>query len=321
MIEKQLEMVSPDLVDTDPSDEVDMKRLIMRLWRRRWLAPLFFVLTLVPAIMYLHTAQYKYLAELSVTPAEQSGPKIAGNLASLGSLVGVDIGAQSTTAFGIFGYTVRSYPVAERLSQDPKIMRRVFERDWDGTRWREPRSSLKPIINSIKSVVGAPVMPWRQPTAVDLQVYLEKEVAVAEDKKKSLLTFSYQNVDPQFARYLLLHAVVASDDFLRAKSLARASTYVAYLESRLGQIQVAEYRQTLAQALSGYENTRMMASSKASFAAEQFGDVWISNRPTTPKPIVVLGMAVAVGFIAWILIVLLFLSDPMTAESRQRMID
>jgi hypothetical protein len=321
MTEEQIEIVSPVVVATEPSDDVDIKRLLMRLWRRRWLAPLFVVLALGPAIIYLHSAQYKYLAELSVTPAEQGGSKIPGNLASLGSLVGVDIGSQATTAFGIFGYTVRAYPVAERLSQDPKIMRRVFYKEWDGTRWREPQSSLKPIVNSIKAFVGAPVMPWRQPTAVDLQVYLEKEVSVFEDKKKSLLTFSYENVDPQFARYLLLHAVVASDEFLRARSLARASTYVAYLESRLGQVQVAEYRQTLAQALSSYENTRMMASSKASFAAEQFGDVLISNRPTTPQPMVVIGIAAAVGFIAWILIVLLFLSDPTTAGSRQPTID
>ena len=320
MTEAQIEVVSPVVVVEAPSDDIDVLKLLLRLWHRRWLALLFIIVALGLAIAYLHAARYKYLAELTVTPAEQGSPKVPGNLASLGSLVGVDLGSQAGSAFNIFADTVRSYPVAERLSRDPKIMRRIFADEWDGSQWREPQSSLKPFLTSVKSLLGVPVRPWQRPTAVDLRAYLQREILVLEDKKKSLLTFSYQNVDPEFARYLLQNAVDDSDGFLRAKSLARASTYVRYLETRLGQVQVAEYRQSLAQALISYENTRMMASSDASFAAEQFGDVWISNRPTTPQPLVVLGAAAGAGFVAWIVYVLLVLSVVEMVRSRRRAI-
>lgn len=316
MNEANIDKGAPDLVADDPVNGIDVLEVLSRLWRARWLGLLFVVAALALAIAYLHVANYKYLATLTVTPAEQGSTKTSGNLANLGSLVGIDLGSQSGSAFSIFGFTVTSYPIAERLSRDPQVMRRVFSQQWDGSRWREPQSSLKPFKTLVKSLLGVPDRPWQQPTAVDLQRYLLRKVSAVEDKKKGLITFSYYNTDPKFARYLLQNSVTASDDFLRAKALARASTYTDYLEKRLSTVQVAEYRESLAQALSSYENTRMMASSNASFAAEPFGDVWISTRPATPKPFVVLAVAVAAAVLSWILFVLLFQPSKWSASGR-----
>lgn len=311
----------PASVVIAPADDIDVLLILQRLWRRKLLLLLFLSVAIGGAMLYLANVRYKYSAELAVTPADQNGSKVPSNLANLGSLVGVDIGSQAGSAFAIFSDTVRSYPVAEVLARDRKLMRTIFRDQWDPQtrQWREPRSAIGNLSKMVKSFIGAPVLPYRRPTAIDLRGYIREYVIVTEDKKKSIVLFSYRHEDPKFAAALLQRLVDASDDFLRAKSLQRSATYVRYLERRINEVQVAEYRNSLAQALISYESTRMMASSDASFAAEQFGDVWVSARPTTPVPLIVLGISMATAFALWLIFVLIVESIRASLLARRAM--
>lgn len=302
-----------------PAGDIDVLLLLQRLWHRKLLLLLFLAIGLGGATVFLANSRYQYSAELTVTPADQSSSKVPGNLANLGSLVGVDIGSQAGSAFAIFSDTLRSYPVAEVLASDRKLMHTIFSDQWDPQtrQWREPRSTIGNISKAVKSFIGAPMLPYRRPTAIDLRGYIREHVIVTEDKKKSLVMFTYRHEDPKFAAALLQRLVDASDDFLRAKSLRRSTTYVRYLERRISEVQVVEYRSSLSQALISYENTRMMASSEASFAAEQFGDVWVSPRPTTPVPLLVLAIGIAIGFVLWLVYVLIFESIRASVRARR----
>lgn len=298
--------IPPDFAAPPPERDIDVFGLLQRLWRRKLLALVFVALGLIGSVAYLHVAKYRYTAELMVTPADQSGPKLSGGLATLSSLAGVDPGSQGGANFALFGEAALSLPVAERLARDPRIMHTVFYKLWDARsrRWVEPSSGLVSFVKALKPISGVPDRPWQPPRAADLRTYLQDEVVLAEDKKKALQRLVYHDADPAFARYLLQQIGNASDDFLRAKALNRATIYVSYLETRLREVAVAEYRMSLSQALISYENTRMMASSRASFAAEQFGDISVSPRPTSPQPIAVIALGAVGGFVLWAIVVL-----------------
>ncbi|MDO9488796.1 MAG: Wzz/FepE/Etk N-terminal domain-containing protein [Sphingomonadaceae bacterium] len=299
-------------------DGIDIAGLALKVWRHKWLGMAIVLASLLIGISYLKSASYEYTAELVVTPADQDAPKASGSLSSLGSLVGINIGGQQGSAFAMYTEAVKSHAVAERLSRDPRIMRTIFAGSWDDatSRWVERPSSTRPLVVAIKNLIGIPNKPWQPPNSQDLHQYLSTAMQVSEDTKKGIVRLTYRHVDPAFARYLLTEANQDADDFLRRKSLNRAVTYIRYLERRLQQVQVAEYRQSLSETLGAYEKTTMMASSDASFAVEPFGDVWVSPYPTSPNPKAVLALSVVAGILIWLFLVLVVM--PIAAMLRTR---
>lgn len=146
---------------------------------------------------------------------------------------------------------------------------------------------------------------WTPPTAQDLRIFMGKNISIVEDKEKSKLTITFAHSDPRFAAYFLALANHETDEFLRSAALTRATAYIRYLERRLAHVAVAEYRQSLAEALATYEKSRMMASSNVPFAAEKFGNIWVSPMPTEPSPFLVLVLSITVALICWAVAVLL----------------
>ncbi len=310
-------MPAEPLHPADRDTEIDVVAWGIRLWRHKWLGLVLLIVALVAATVYLRNAEYRYTATLLVTPADQSGSKPTGGIAGLGSLVGVDLTGQTGSAFSLYADAVTSYPVAERLSHDKRVMHAVFRAAWNDRlhRWQEPASFLHSTVDTLKAVLGLPRQPWHVPDADSLKTFLDTNITVTEDKRKLAVTMAFDDADPRFAAYLLDRINAAADSFLRQKALARATIYVDYLERRLSQVQVAEYRQSMAQVLGNYEKTRMMASSDASYAVEPFGEVWVSPVPTRPRAGIVFAVAVLGAIVVWLGYVLLL--RPMIAAFRR----
>lgn len=290
----------PSETSPGPTDRLSISDVVSDVWRQRWIGAAILALCLIATVIYLRSATYVFQAELIAVPADQSGSNAGGGLSGLGSLVGIDLGGQEQGPFALFPEAIRSYPVAERLADDPHIMRTIFADSWDvqKKRWRAPSS--RGLGQGLKELLGLPVVEWQAPDARHLQAYISEAVVASEDKRRSLITLKYQHPDPKFAAYLLLEVTESADSFLRRKSLERTGTYVNYLEQRLREVQVAEYRQALADAIGTYEKTRMMASSSAPFAAERFGEVWVPSGPTSPQPVMILFLSVVVGVLLWV---------------------
>jgi hypothetical protein len=310
-----------DLSADGSGDELDLAAMAASLWAHKWLAVALVGVCLGLAVLYLNLVPYKYTAQLALTPAEHSGSKVPGGLASLGSIVGVDIGGEAGSSFALFGEAVKSTTVMERLSKDERIMQTVFSAQWDPSinQFREPLSPVRGITRPIKALLAVPERPWQPPGATDLRDYAKLRIIVTEDRKKAITTLSFEHRDPEFAKYFLARASTEADTFLREKSLARSTDYVRYLERRLSEVQVAEYRQSLAQALSNYENLRMMASSTAAYAAEPFGVVTVTSRPTSPQPLTVLAAAGLAGVALWAFYVLIARGMLIAFRDRRRL--
>lgn len=284
-----------------PAETIDIAAMIADLWARKWLLPLFMFLTLAAGALYLNLATYRYTAKVQVTAADSGGSSIPSGLAGIGSIVGVDIGLDSGSSFSLFPEAARSEAVARIVAGNEALMRGLFPAHWDSQKgvWREPPSPIRSVTKPVKGLLGIPDVPWQKPGSAELRDLLQTKLIISEDRKKGITSLSFEHRDPKLAAQLLTAVVHDADEFLRAKALTRADEYVAYLERRLQETQVVEYRMSLAKALSGYENMRMMASAHAPYAAEPFGSVTVSHRPTTPQPVMVLGIALLSGVVLW----------------------
>ena len=264
---------------------------------------------LIVAVAYLHVATYRYSVNLVVAPVEstQGSSGGLGGLGGLASMAGINLGVnQGNSSFLKYIESIKSRAVADSLAKRPEIMRTQFASDWDESarRWREPRSLRRSITGPIRNALGFPTRAWRQPSGADLQAYLSESVLITRGLQTPFVTLEIVVRDPRFGVQFLLTLHREIDEVLRRAALARTNAQIAYLTATLQTVTVAEHRQAIAQALLGEEKVRMLASSSLPFAAEPLGPPSSSAGPISPRPILVLGLFLALGAIAGSMLVL-----------------
>jgi uncharacterized protein involved in exopolysaccharide biosynthesis len=272
-------------------------------WRYRLTVLAVFALVMAGAVFYLHQATYKYTAELRVT-AVYSSQQLPSGLGGIASLAGINLpGDKQVSPIALYGEAMRSRDVADAVVADKVLMQHLFADEWDAASgaWREQPSLRKDIVRAAKRLLGVPDTPWSEPDSADVQRHLARNLAIIDSAKTNVTTVAVNDPDPAMAARLLSTLNTAADRHIRERALARASEYIVYLERKLLEVQVAEYRQSLVQALSAQERIRMMASTGAPYSAEPLGRIIVSTKPTTPKPAVVLIAGVLFGLILGIL--------------------
>ena len=274
-----------------PGDLVDMIRTV---WRRRWIVLLTMILTVLAMIAYLNVVPYRYTAMVKLTGAQSGSGGLSsslGNLGGLASIANVRLPqGPGEQGFLIFSQDLVSRTAAEVLLRHPDIVQVVFASEWDARRrtWVEPASGLRHFLNATKRAIGLPVYAYVPPNAARLQAYLEARVGVAEDTRKPIVALSYAHEDPVFARRFVRTLIDGLDEDVRRRALARSRANITYLGEQLKIAQLTESRLALAAALGEQEKTRMAASSGAPFAGEAMSEISVSDRPTSPKPMLFL---------------------------------
>ena len=123
---------------------------------------------------------------------------------------------------------------------------------------------------------------------------------ISQDIDTGIIVLSMNHEDPDFARELLWASHNILDEYLRERSLKRIERNIEYLTRKLTVLTVADLRQSVVEALSEQEKKRMAASSDLPFVAEPFGEPEQSDRPTRPKPILVLALSIISGLFSGI---------------------
>jgi hypothetical protein len=277
--------------------------------KEKWKLLVIIAAFIVIAIIYLNHATYYYTATMNVTPVQtSSNSSKLGNFAGLASIAGVSLPQDSSSmSFVLYTEGLRSRLAADTLSRDPVIMQSVFKSEWNAqqARFVEPNAPLKPVIRAAKTILGLPQYRWRAPDSARLQAYLHQEIKIIQNPKSPVATIIYSNPDADFAGTMLSSLNKVVNNSLRQRSLNRSNDSIAYLTQQMERVTLAEHREAIAAALSEQEKQRMFASSSMPFAAEPFGGIIVSLRPTSPQPAIVLIAAVFAGLVAgtaWIIV-------------------
>ncbi len=250
------------------------------------------------AVGYLNVATYTYEVSFRVSPTESGSGNLANRLGGLAAVAGLSLGAdRAVQPFELYVEAFYSPEVAARLSTRPDLMHTAFPDEWNAAagQWEEPHGLVRTIGRSAKSMLGIPVFAWQPPDAERLKVYIEEEVILVRDPKRSVTTFSIDHEDPKFAAELLRGVHDATDAMVRDRALRRANSYIAYLSAKLPEVTLVEHREVLAQTLGEQERIRMMSSSSMPYAAEPLGAPLISPRPTKPRPVLTLAVGILGG--------------------------
>lgn len=286
-----------------------LKGVVATLRQRSWLIALVAAVFLLAAIIYLRTADYTYSAELRVAPAPTStrDSNSLGALTSLATLTGATLESIPVTPFRLYVEGVYTREVATRLAQDPALMHQVFADEWDaGSRqWREPSRPGLALRDGLYRLLGVPVTRWSPPDAARLQGWIATNVGLNQTPKTPIVTLGTTSTDPAFAKAFLLRLHMTVDGWLRERTLLRTRNNIDYLTQRLPTVSLADHRQALFVTLSDQQQREMTARNPAAYAAETFGNPTASTRPTSPRQLPTLALALALGVIAGIAAALL----------------
>jgi uncharacterized protein involved in exopolysaccharide biosynthesis len=285
--------------------DIDLVAVLRQLRARIRLIGVFVVGAIVLALIHLHLATYTYTATLMVSPVTSSNDPTSRlqGLSGLASLAGVRMGTDAgTQSFLLYQQAIPSRDVADRLSMNPEIMHTVF-RSWDpATRqWKRPSGIASAVTGFIKAVIGIPTSEWSPPGGAELNDYIKRSVTVNKDADSPTVTITFKHRDPKFAVYMLHELDRAVDWKLRQNAIGRATEYVSYLENQLRSVTDTSIREALMATLIDQEKTKMMASATAPYAAQPFGMPSVSRRPTSPKPLLVLVLALMCGGLAGVM--------------------
>jgi hypothetical protein len=286
--------------------DIDLGAFLSAIRVRRKLVFGIIVGTVLTALLYLHSATYKYTATLMVSPVMQSSQtgglsSKLGRLGNLASIAGVNIGADpATQAFMLYQKGLYSRDVADQLAKDPLIMHAVFRKQWDAAskQWILPNPTVRSVAVFIQSLLGIPYHDWQPPDGALLQEYITNNVYIETEQDNPVVTITYSDEDQQFAVKFLHTLDRAVDNKLRDLALVRANQYTGYLSDQLTKVANTDVREALMATLTDQENTKMMASVTAPYSAQPFGPPSASRRPMFPKPFLVLAAALIIGAFA-----------------------
>jgi uncharacterized protein involved in exopolysaccharide biosynthesis len=124
--------------------------------------------------------------------------------------------------------------------------------------------------------------------------------------QSDIVNISVQHPDPVFARRLMLMAHQEANEVLRDQVAVRAAQQVEYLQQKLLQTTVQDYRQTLLSLLSAQEKTLMLTKTSAPYAAEILTPPTSSPRPVAPRPVFGIAVSILVGILVGVSVVVFF---------------
>ena len=133
-------------------------------------------------------------------------------------------------------------------------------------------------------------------------VSLRSNLEVTQSDNGAVRYIELRGEDPDMARDLLLRLYTAADTSIRQASLQRTSQQIAFLDTRLRTLAVAEHRAALTQLLSEQEKRLMLLQIDQPYAARIVDPPMVPRLPIWPRPLLTLGVSGLIAVVLWFVI-------------------
>lgn len=216
-----------------------------------------------------------------------------GQLGGLAALAGVSLGGGDSAteeALAVLG----SQGFAQRFIVESNLLPKLYESKWDAAtgKWK--------------------VAPGKEPTpARAAKLFTNNIRSVSRDRKTGLVTFSIDWRDRDEALAWNRKLVVMINEEMRARAMADADGYIAYLENEMANTSLVETRLAVGRLLDAQIKQRMMARVTREFAFRTVdpGSLPDADDLLRPKRVQmfalgpVVGLVLGVGYVllAWAL--------------------
>lgn len=284
--------------NTFENDEVDLRELILTLWRGKVF--IFFVSTffILLASYYLHNSERKYLVEFKLKPVGQTD-NTAASTSIFASFAGLDMQSSSTNDFIIYKELISSIEVSEIIFKNKALIKSIFNHEWNPSlnNFSEPsKSKSQAYIDDLKKIItGNDQINYIPPNAQRLAIYISRNIQIVEDKITGFITLKSETSNPDMLLSIITTVVEATDQIMRQRFINFSKEPIKYYKKKLGTSRSREHREALAELISKEEQKLMLASKSKYFVAEPYIAPKISLYPVAPKPKLILAVSLVLG--------------------------
>ena len=274
------------------------------------LAALVFVF-LAGLIVFVVVGKPRYTATAIVGPADNSdqpfGAGLSGALGgSLGGIakhlhVGSMLGQSGLDdTFDEYSSLLTSNRLANILVQKDHILPEIFPDDWDPvhSRWLPHDDVFHRSIDWLKGALHRPVK--LAPDQDDLEKYFEQNLIVDPSLETSFATVSFRFRTPDGAERLLGMILREADNVIRADKRRDVAARIAYLNTALEHLSLADQKQQLIDILSDQQQEMMMIESDHLYASTLIDTPHAPVKPSSPSPIVDSAAALLLAIVSWL---------------------
>jgi hypothetical protein len=277
------------------------------------LLALLIVVGLAAVIAYTLVAQPAYTATAIVGPADNSdepfgdsGGSLSGGLGGIAKHlhVGGALGQQgSNDPFDEYTALLASNRLASRLIRQDHVLPEIFSSEWDGAqnRWLPRNDFVSRNVDYLKVLLRRPVK--QAPDEEDLRKYFKKNLVVDSSLETSFATISFRFHSRDGAERLLGLILREADNIIREDKRRDVAARIAYLNTALVHLALADQKPELIAILSEQEQEMMMIESDHLYASKLIDAPYAPLTPTSPSPIIDGLIAMGLACVGWFALV------------------
>jgi len=272
-------------------DEIDLKELFKTIWKYRYKIALFTFGVVLATLVYVLSIPNSYKSEVVLVPQGED-KAMAGGLASLASLAGVNIGGGSgkdpftmmeTTLLKDYEFNktiIEKYNLIEKI-QNPQNL--VFALGFDGFYFSSDTKEIKNLDEAIYSV----------------NQKLNKILSISEDKKTGLITLKAEFTDRFFAKELVDIYLKEMIEKIKYQDMKEIDKQIEYYTKELSATYDVSLKEQLSKSLSALMQKRVFSLANDYYFVSKITDSRVAyiKEKTKPKRALILVVSAVTSLI------------------------
>jgi len=288
-----------------PEDEIDLRELFAILWAGKWVIILITILFAAAGVAY---ALYKpdiYQANALLAPAEgEAGGRLGGQLGSLASLAGVNIGEDGSSNTVIAKEVLQSRAFLTDFIRRHKLEAPLMAtKAWNSRQreWVYSREIYSPETDEWGTNENGNSL---QPTNWDLvKKFKQSHLSISENQENGMVTVSVKSFSPVAAKQWTDWLVKDINEHMRAEDIQEAEASISYLEAKLNETNIAGMQQVFYQLIERETRTVMLANAQREYVFRTVDPAVVPQEKAEPKRALIAIIATMLGGMIGIFVV------------------
>ena len=292
-----------------PYDEIDLKELLLVLWRGRWLISTFTGLAAAISVIVAISLPNIYTATALVAPAESSGGALSGlmkqygGLASLAgvSLPGGEEGSRAQLGMQLMKSRAFIGDFVERREILPELM---AVESWDAGSG-DMVFDAESYDAASKTWVRDVDLPQRpQPSLLEAYEEFMDILGVSENQQTGYITVSVDHHSPVVAAQWVSWLVEDVNAAVKAQDVAEAEKSIEYLKQQVENTSLADLQAMFFELIQSQTETVMLAEVRPEYVFKTIDPAVVPEEESKPSRALICVLGTLLGGVVGVIIVL-----------------
>jgi len=256
-------------------DEINLLDLFITLLKYKWMIFLIVFFTGLAAVIITLQMTLIFRSEATIVPTTQEKGSGLAALGGFGAMIASEAGISASGSLEQFEVVLKSRELTHKIVKEHNLLPILFEDGWDPEKkaWKDEPPKVEDIY---KAVHGS--------------------LQVNPDKKKNVMTVSFQSKDPEMAKKVLEYFIVGLSEFLRQQTLKDAEAQQSHLYQQLSQTTDPLLKNRLYELIAKQIEQETLAKVQKYYSFNIIDPPFVPERKFKPKRAQICVLSVVVAF-------------------------